>query len=96
MAARIIIAMLVALSPLSAFAQETPWEKYTEAGLEAHDQARYAEAEEFFLSALTEAERFGDQDPRFATSLGNLAMLYHTQGSYDEAEPLYQHSYVVG
>ena len=36
------------------------------------------------------AEAFGDQDPRFATSLNNLAELYRAQGLYGEAEPLYK------
>ena len=85
MPARMIIAMLVALSLLTACAQES-WEEYNDAALEAHDQARYAEAEELYLEALEEAENFGEQDTRLATSLNNLAELYRVQGRYAEAE----------
>jgi len=74
---------------VTACAQES-WESYNAAGLEAHEQARYAEAEELYLAALEEAEQFGDQDPRLADSLNNLAFSYHGQGKYVEAEPLYQ------
>ena len=89
MPARMIIA-LVALSLLTACTQDLSWEEYTEAGLEAYEQARYDEAEESYLAALEEAEKFGDQDSRLATVLNNLALLYQDQGKYAEAEPLYQ------
>jgi len=61
MPARMIPAVLVALSLLTACAQETSWREYHEAGVEAYEQARYGEAEELFLSALMEAEKFRDQ-----------------------------------
>ncbi len=69
------LTMLVALSLLTACAQES-WESYNDAGLEAKEQARYAEAEELLLGALREAEKFEEQAPRLATSLNNLALLY--------------------
>ena len=94
MPARMIIAMLVALSLLTACAQ-TPWQKYNDAGVMAQEQARYAEAEELYLAALKEAESFGEQDTRLATSLNNLAELYRLQGKYIEAEPLHQRSLAI-
>ena len=94
MPARMILAMLVALSLLPACAQE-PWQKYNDAGLEATEQARYAEAEDLFLEALKEAEKFGDQDPRLATILNNLALLYREQGKFPEAEPLHQRALAI-
>ena len=66
------------------------WETYNDAGIEAYEQGRYAEAEKLWLAALKEAEKFGPQAPRLATSLNNLALLYDTQGKYAEAEPLYK------
>ena len=66
----------------------SPWESNNEAGMEAYRQGNYAEAERQWLSALQEAENFGPEDPRLATSLNNLGELYRAQGKYAEAEPL--------
>ena len=41
-------------------------------------------------SAVEQAETFAPEDPRLATSLNNLAMIYHVQGKYTEAEQLYK------
>jgi hypothetical protein len=35
-------------------------------------------------------KKFGTRDPRTLTRLDNLAALYHSQGRYGEAEPLYR------
>ena len=82
-----IIVILVALNLLTACAQ-TSWKYYNDAGFEAKEQARYAEAEEFFLAGLEEAKKFEDLDPRIGTSLNNLAEIYRLQGKYAEAKPL--------
>jgi tetratricopeptide (TPR) repeat protein len=66
-----------------------------EAAGNAYQQADYVEAEKLFKAALREAEKFGEQDPRFATSLNNLAALYQARGKYVEAEPLYKRSLAI-
>ena len=91
---RMIVAMLVALSLLTACAQKS-WKDYNDAGLEAHEQGRYAEAEELYLAALEKAEKFGDENAALSLILTNLAGLYHTQGKYAEAEPLFQRSLAI-
>lgn len=68
------------------------WKAAVEAGNEAYAQERVAQAEVKFLEALEEAEKFGEDDPRLALSLNNLAAVYHTQGKYTMAEPLYTRS----
>ncbi len=85
----------LALWATAASAQDTQWKKSNDAGLMAYQQGRYAEAEKLFLAALKEAEKFGEQDPRYATSLNNLAALYDTQGKYAQAEPLYQRALAI-
>ncbi len=88
--------LCLALSSPTTYAQgTTKWEKSIAAGMEAYQQARYGEAERQFKAALREAENFGEQDPRFATSLNNLAELYRAQGNYTEAEPLYKRSLAI-
>ncbi|MCH8267055.1 MAG: tetratricopeptide repeat protein [Acidobacteria bacterium] len=73
----------------------SPWESYIQAGEAAYEQGNYAEAEKQFLAALQEAENFGPEDPRLATSLNNLAVVFRAQGKYEEAEPLYQRSLAI-
>jgi tetratricopeptide (TPR) repeat protein len=66
------------------------WKWYNHAGLSAYQRGDYAEAAKQWEAALKEAQDFGEQDPRLATSLNNLALLYHAQGRYGDAEPLYK------
>ncbi len=75
--------------------QETRWKSIMVDAVKAYQQADYAEAEKLLLAALKEAEKFGDQDPRLATSLNNLAVLYRTQGKYEQAEPLSQRALAI-
>ena len=63
--------------------------------MEAYQQGRYTEAEGQWKAALKEAEKFGEQDPRLATSLNNLGELYVAQFKFDEAEPLYKRSLAI-
>ncbi len=39
--------------------------------------------------------RLGDDHPHVAASLNNLAMLYSSQGRYEEAEPLYTQALAI-
>ncbi len=80
------------LWPASCAAPEMSWETSNAAGMEAYQQGRYGEAEKRWLAALEEAENFGPDDERLATSLHNLASLYQDQGNYPEAEPLFKRS----
>jgi tetratricopeptide (TPR) repeat protein len=68
------------------------WKTTVEAGNQAYENGRVAQAEILFVDALKEAEQFGEEDPRLALSLNNLAAVYHTQGKYTMAEPLYTRS----
>ena len=75
--------------------QGAKWESYITAAQQAYQQAEYAEAEKQLEAALKEAEAFGPDAVRLATSLNNLAALYHAQGKYAEAEPLYQRALAI-
>ena len=80
---------------VAASAQETRWDSIMAGAAKAYQQADYAQAEKLLLAALQEAEKFGEQDPRFAASLNNLAELYRAQGKYEQAEPLYQRAMAI-
>jgi tetratricopeptide (TPR) repeat protein len=74
--------------------REELWHAHKEAGEAALRHGRLAEAEEHYLDALREAERFGPEDPRLAETLTTLGMLYsqtslHPQRGID-AESLLQ------
>lgn len=66
----------------------------TEAG-KAYEQADYAKAEKLLQAALKEAEKFGEEDPRLATGLNCLALLYQAQGKYAQAEPLHRRALAI-
>ncbi len=78
----------LALWPAHGLAQGGQWESYITAGQQAYQQADYAEAEKQFEAALKEAEAFGPDDVRLATSFDNLATIYRAQGKFGKAEPL--------
>ncbi len=65
------------------------------AGVTAYEQGNYVEAVKQTKAALSAAEAFGPQDPRLATSLNNLAVLYYAQGKYTEAEPLIERALAI-
>ena len=71
------------------------WEKDIVAGMQAYQQGRYAQAEKSWLAALEQAKKFGDENAPLGVSLNNLANLYHAQGKYAEAEPLYRRSLAI-
>ena len=85
----------LALWPAGCSTDEGRWERLNADGQTAYQAGRYAEAGESLLAALQEAERFGEQDPRLGTSLNELALLYHAQGDYAQAQPLYQRALTI-
>jgi tetratricopeptide (TPR) repeat protein len=68
------------------------WKSLIDAAFEAYSTGRIPEAEVQFKAALEEAEKFGEEDPRLALTLNNLAAMYHEQGKFTMAEPLYKRS----
>jgi tetratricopeptide (TPR) repeat protein len=70
------------------------WQQYMDEGTKLFERRRLAQAEVMFLEAMKIAEGFADNDPRLATSLNNLAALYHSQGKYAFAEDMYRRALV--
>ena len=91
------ISLSVLLLPcvITVTADEARWRQYIEAGKEAYQRGDYAEAVRQTQFAVKEAEDFGEEDPRFARSLNDLALLYQAQGRYDEAEPMYERALII-
>ena len=65
------------------------WEDYMEAGYDAFQDGRHAEAEEFFLTAAEFTEYFEPNDLRRTVTLNNLAELFVIEGRFSEAELLF-------
>lgn len=68
------------------------WKQLIDTAFETYSSGRIPEAEVQFKAALEEAEQFGEEDLRLALTLNNLAAMYHEQGKYTMAEPLYKRS----
>ena len=92
---RFLLGVTLTLAVQTAWTKDTHWEKVSNAGMKAFQEGRYSKAEKHLTAALEEAEKFGEQDPRLATSLDNLAFLFHNQRIYGEAEPLLQRSLAI-
>ena len=91
----IAIVFCLFLPEKTSLGQDTRWQDQLNEAKQLREQGRYPEAEKAHFLALAEAEKFGPEDRRFASSLNNLAALYHDTGRLSEAEPLYRRSLAV-
>lgn len=67
------------------------WSQHYQAGRAALGQSRFAEAEQALAHALTLAETFAPDDPRYGRTAHQLAQLHVVRGELARAESLYQH-----
>jgi tetratricopeptide (TPR) repeat protein len=97
MKSRLLVLLLLPLWlwPVFLIAHEARWEQHMRAGAAAYQRGDDEEAVEQTKAALKEAEDFGEQDPRLATTLNNLATLYESLGRHGKAEPLYKRSLAI-
>ncbi len=82
--------LAIALLPCVLVAQGNLWQEKNEAGNAAAQAGKYPSAEKLYLEAIKQAEAFGKTDLRLATSLANLATVYHLESKYPEAKDYYQ------
>jgi tetratricopeptide (TPR) repeat protein len=86
----LIVVGCMSMHPSQVSAQGTRWEHYMAEGAKAYQDGQESNAEMFYLAALENLQNAGPEDPRLAATLNTLAVLYHTQKKYAQAEPLYQ------
>jgi tetratricopeptide (TPR) repeat protein len=67
------------------------YSKRVQSGKSADRERELALAEQYFNRAIVLQTQFQQQDA-LANTLNNLALLYYSQGSYNDAEPLYLQS----
>lgn len=84
----LIIAVAIAGAMPSYTVAATLYDTFRRAGEEALSNNNYGTAERNFLSAIKEAEKFGEKDVRLATSLKDLAGVYKIRGQFAKSEPL--------
>ena len=97
MKSHLLVLLLVSLWlwPALVIADEARWVQHMRAGVAAYQRGDDEEAVGQTEAALKEAEDFGEQDPRLATTLNNLAVLYESLGRHGKAEPLYKRSLAI-
>ncbi len=83
-----LVLLLIACATALAAGDEASWRRLMDEGRAAGLRGDYPSAGVAFESAVREAEAFGPDDPRLATSLLNLARAKARQGSVTDAEPL--------
>ncbi|MCE2447829.1 MAG: tetratricopeptide repeat protein [Candidatus Latescibacteria bacterium] len=90
-----LLALLFSLSLALACSQPDPraeaWSQHYQAGRSALGQSRFAEAEQALSRALSLAETFAPDDPRYGRTAHQLAQLHVVRGELARAESLYQH-----
>lgn len=92
------ISLASATAASASSAGHPTWQKYSDAGSEAFREKRFDDAEKYFELAVNEAEKFGFDDDRLATSLNDLANTYDANYHYEttrvakfkDAEQLYK------
>lgn len=89
-AALFVILMITLAAAWYLSGSDSVWKANMEAERKAFREGRYLEAANYAQVALKEAEAFGPQDSRLATSLHNAGELYTRLERYDEAERLLQ------
>lgn len=67
------------------------WAEYYQAGRTALGQSRFNESEQALSRALSLAEPFAPDDPRYGRTAHQLAQLHVVRGELARAESLYQH-----
>jgi tetratricopeptide (TPR) repeat protein len=88
--AGLIVVVCVSMHPSQVMAQGARWEHYMAEGMKAYQNGQETNAEMFYLAALEDVQNAGPEDPRLAATLNTLAVLYHAQRKYVQAESLYQ------
>jgi len=87
-----IIGILIVFGSLDASSQVSFWESENQAGMRAFQQGQYEIAESLFQDSLRQVAEFGPLDPRFLSTLFNLAETLAAEGRYSKAESLLQWS----
>lgn len=93
----IFVALTIFTAAPAARAQpeDGAWRNDIIQGLHAAGEKDYPRAEQAFVQALKEAERFGPEDTRVGATLNSLGLVYRAEKKYSEAESAYRRALVI-
>jgi tetratricopeptide (TPR) repeat protein len=75
--------------------EDSTWGTLDQVGVRAFEQGDYTEAQELLEGAVKEAEKFGPEDLRLASSLNNLGRCLMEQGLSEKAEPVFKRALAI-
>lgn len=84
----------IAATPVRA-QDEGQWKRAVTEGRKALGDHNYALSEQAFTRALREAEAFGPNDVRLATTLNSLGLVYRAEKKYSDAETAYRRALTI-
>lgn len=90
-----LILLILLVHRLPEKAQATSWETYQSAGHRAIAERRVDDAEQLLLAAAKQMESLNPEDPRLASTLNDLGVLYGLQNRDTEAESLFHRSLAI-
>ncbi len=91
----IVLALLSMAPTARAAVDESDWKKAVVEALNAAGAKDYPKAEQSFVQALHEAERFGPRDQRVGTTLNALGLVYRAEKKFSEAESAYRKALAI-
>jgi tetratricopeptide (TPR) repeat protein len=71
------------------------WEELNNEAMDFYQQGDLAMAEEKFMEAVKETEKFGPEDVRLSECMDNVIWIYHTRGKVAEAEEMIRRSLAI-
>ena len=90
-----LLAVLVAVPAVQGQQNDDQWKNLVMQALGSASANDYPRAEQAFLGALREAERFGPHDTRVGTTFNSLGLVYRAEKKYSEAEGAYRRALVI-
>jgi VWFA-related protein len=88
------LAFLLLWLPAS-LAGQTTWEEKDKAGEKLFQEGKLTDANQLFLEALQEAQKFGQNDLRLAPIYNNLALVAFVRNNFATSEGLYEKAITV-